>query len=272
LKQRLQTNQVQVEAAEKVKTLITDLTQRVAALQKLVDGQSAEVKGYADFYNATEVTKKKTDCAIATIEAQLTLTDVQRKCSDDAIAEETKKVADARTALWTKRAEVATLTAQHAKATQDLVDAKALYEFMKTGMLDEIKKKLADLAKLNQGADPPKDSCLAYFYLKEMRELLSTAYADPKQSAECYPPSSLNIGTFLACWTPNCYETTYAKAVVAFNNAEYMEKCLKIELEALNKKLADAEKTAKESVEKRRERIVAALAAKECCKKPASTV
>jgi hypothetical protein len=248
------------------------LTQRIAGLQKLVDGQAAEVNGYADFYNATEVTKSKTDCAIATIKAQLTLTTAQTTCTETVITEATKKATDARTALRTKQGEVAVLAAQYAKATQDLADAKALYEFLKTGLVDGVRKKLADLAKLNQGADPPKDPCLAYFYLKEMEALLLSAYPDKEHSAECYPPSSLSIGTFLDCWTPDCYTAKYAAAVVAFNNAEYMEKCLKIELEALKKKLAEAEKTAAESWEKRREWTVAALVAKDCCKKPAGAM
>ena len=273
LKRQLQDNEVKVEAAEKLKTLITDLTQRIASLQKLVDGQSAEVKGYADFYNATEVTKSKIECAIVTLEAQLTLTAEQKTCSDAVITQVTQRVTDAGTALRARQGEVEALTTQYTKATQDLRDAKALHEFLKSGMVDEVKKKLADLAKLGQGADPPKDQCLAHFYLQEMKALLSSSYSEEEDpSSECYPPSSLDIGTFLDCWTPDCYQATYAAAVVAFNNAEYLEKCIKVELEAAKKKLADAEKTAKEGWDKRREWTVAALVAKDCCKKPVGTV
>jgi hypothetical protein len=270
----LEANQAQLEAAEKIKATVTDLTQRIAALQKLVDGQTTEVKGYAEFYRATEVTKQKTECAIATIEKHLekALSPEQRQCTAQVMKDEREKVDAANAALKARKDEVASLTAAYEKAVRDLTTAKELYVFMKTGMLDEIKKKLADLAKFNQFADPPKDPCLAHFYLQEMKDILANAYTEPSKADQCYPPSSLSVGTFLSCWTPECYEKTYATSVVAFNNAEYLEKCLKVELDALKKKLAEAEKTATESGEKRRDRIAAALTLKECCKKPAAVV
>ena len=55
LKARLETEQKELQRFEPLKTSIADLTQRIATLEKAVEGQATASTAYKDFYRTTEV-------------------------------------------------------------------------------------------------------------------------------------------------------------------------------------------------------------------------
>jgi hypothetical protein len=246
-----------------VKTSITDLTQRIQALQKAVDGQGALTSGYREFYRTTQVLRSEIDCFIPTVRCQLTLNEADRACIRKVVDQVETKVRKARKDYEDQRKRVSRYDRQYQRAAWELANAKALFEFFKSGLTDQVKKKRDDMSKLKQLADPAKNNCEVEFYLREMESLLPPMY--PPDSAACYPPNDLNLGTYLNCWAPECYQVAYDRALVDFNNAEYAEKCRKSLLDAANKRLGDLEKAAKEAVDKRREWILAGLKAEQCC-------
>jgi hypothetical protein len=263
LQNRLNQEQQQAEQLERVKTSITDLTQRIQALQKAVDGQGALTAGYREFYRTTQVLRSEIECLIPTVRCQLTLSDPAKACIQKVVNQVNARVTEARVAYEDQRKRVSRYERQHKRAAWELANAKAMFEFFKSGLTDQIKKKRDDLSKLRQLADPAKDNCEVEFFLREMESLLPPKY--PPDSAACYPPNDLNLGTYLNCWAPDCYQGAYDRAFVEFNNAEYAEKCRKSLLDAATKRLADLEKAAKEAVDKRREWILAGLKAEKCC-------
>ena len=83
---------------------------------------------------------------------------------------------------------------------------------------------------------------------------------------EVVTPADLTIGSFLDCWSIDCYLAAYSRAVVEFNDAEWAEKCRKTLLDAATARVAALEKTYTDLVTKRRDTILASLKADGCCK------
>jgi hypothetical protein len=152
------------------------------------------------------------------------------------------------------------------RADWKLGHARTLFDFFTTNLTTQIQAKRDDLAKIKLDADPSKDRCIAEFYLREMEAALQSCYAAGTANACCFPPSEVNIGSFLDCWSIDCYLAAYSRAVVEFNDAEWAEKCRKTLLDAAKKRVGELETVYTDLVAKRRETILASLKADGCCK------
>jgi hypothetical protein len=188
-----------------------------------------------------------------------------QKCVDAEVNKVAQRIWDAQDRVDCQQKLINALETKYKAATDELTVARKKYEFVKAGLLEGVGKKVDELTKL-QPTNPGKDSCLTYFYLNEMDALLANKADQTKEGIDCsgYEPQ---IGTFVCCWPPDKYKAAYEAALVEFNNAEYIEKCLKTDLEAEKKKLPDLDKAWKEAKDKRRDWIVAALNDAKCCEK-----
>jgi hypothetical protein len=265
LQQLLQQEQRQVEQLERVKTSITDLTARIQGLQTVMDGQEALFTAHRDFYRGIEVFRSEVECFIPTVRCQFKLTPEETQCLDEEIAKVDGQIAQAKTDYEDQQKRVDRYQAKWQRAAWELAYAKKRFDFFTTDLKDQIGKKKDDIGTLKPLADPTKNRCEAEFYLREMEELLRTKYCGDDVGPCCYPPSEPSIGTFLDCWSDKCFATAYNRAVVYFNNTEWVEKCRKTLLDAANTRLTELETAWKTAVEKRRETILAGIRSRPCC-------
>ena len=266
LKARLETEQRELQRFEPLKTSIGDLTSRIATLEKAVEGQAAASTAYKEFYRTTEVWLHELRCSIPPIRCQLDqLTDKHKKCICEAIDAVDARVAKAKKDSADAAATVTDLETKVVKATRNLEWAKKLYDFLKTGLQQQVTKQIDDLKVLKQLANPAKDQCEVWFYLLEMERLMKSWRADGDAKGQVCWKTDLSVGTFLDCWGPDCYEKHWHWIVVEFNTAEADEKLLKSQLEQAKKRAPDLEKIAKEAETKRREWILKEIKAKDCC-------
>jgi hypothetical protein len=266
LQAHLKVEQRQAEQLERVKTSIDDLTARITGLQKMVDDKPALSASYKEFYRTTEVMKSEILCFIPTVRCQLNLSEAEQACIKKAITSADDAIAKAKSDLDAQKARVERYQRRYDRAAWKLGHAKTLHDFFSAGLKDQIQTKRDDLAALKVLADPSKDRCVAEFYLREMEWALKSCYTSGDKSECCFPPNEINVGSFLDCWSIDCYLAAYSRAVVEFNDAEWAAKCRKTLLDAATTRVAALEKTYTELVAKRRETILASLKADGCCK------
>ena len=266
LQEHLKVEQRQAEQIERVKASIDDLTARIAGLQKTVDGKAALSASFKEFYRTTEVMKSEILCFIPTVRCQLNLSEGEQACIRKAIKSADDAIAKAKSDLETQKARVARYQRRWERADWKLGHARTLYEFFTAKLTEQVQASRDDLAAIKLLADPSKDRCVAEFYLREMEATLKSCYAQGSPNACCFSPADIGIGSFLDCWSIDCYLAAYSRAVVEFNDAEWAEKCRKTLLDAATKRVADLEKAYTELVTKRRETILASLKADGCCK------
>jgi hypothetical protein len=268
LQEHLKVEQRQAEQLERVKTSIDDLTARITGLQKMVDGKPALSASFKEFYRTTEVVKSEILCFIPTVRCQLNLSESDHACIKKAIKSADDAIAKAKGDLDAQKARVERYHRRWQRASWKLGHAKTLFDFFSGGLKTQVQAKRDDLAKIKLLADPAKDRCVAEFYLREMEAMLRSCYTGTDKSECCFPPNDVSVGSFLDCWSIDCYLAAYSRAVVEFNDAEWAEKCRKTLLDAATKRVGDLEKSYTEMLTKRRETILASLKADGCCSKP----
>jgi hypothetical protein len=259
----LQQEQKQAEQLQRVTTSIADLTQRIQALQQMIDGEAELVTGYKDFYRTTEYTRSQMECLITTVGCDINLSDGETRCIDGVIAVVDARVAQAKGDYDTQKERVDRYQRKWERAKWKLDNAQLLYDFFGTGLKAQIQAKLDLLGQLKGLADPTKGRCEAAVYLRQMESLLHTTYGT---EGACFPPAAPSIGTFLDCWSSDCYVDGYNRAVVELNNAAWAEKCRKTLLDAATARLAELDLAAKDAESKRWDAILASVKAEECCK------
>lgn len=261
LKKDLKTRQEQILKLEPLKASIGDITQRIQALEKMLDGQAGAATSYKEFFRSIEVSKSEIDCFIPTVRCQLELTAAQKQCICDAIKAVDDRVNAAKAASDAANQAVATAERTYKKAADRLTWIKQWYEFLKTGLQQQVSKQRDDLKTLKGLADPSKNPCEAWFYLYELERLTKSAYG---ADGACWR-SDINVATFLECWRWDCYEQVWKQTVTIFNEAEADEKTRKIELDQAKKNAADLDKLAREAESKRREWILKEIKTRDCC-------
>lgn len=253
----------ELQKFEPLKAKLADVTARIAALEKMIESQPAATATYTEFYRATEVQRSSIECSIPTIRCQLGLTDKQKQCIAKAIASVEARVKKAQDARDAQNAEVVRLDKRQARLQRDLDWAQQWADYFKTKLQAQVTAQREDLKKLLQLADPSKDQCEAWFYLREMEALLRSARTEG-QSEVCYV-ENINIATFLDCWSPACYTTAYEHWVVALNDAESAQKIGAIELSEAKKRAEELAAAATEAETLRREWILKEIKARDCC-------
>lgn len=266
LQAHLQVEQRQAEQLERVKMSIDDLTARITGLQKMVDDKPALSATYKDFYRTTQVMKSEILCFIPTVRCQLNLSEGELACIKKAITGADNAIAKAKSDLDAHTARVDRYQRRYDRAAWKLEHAKMLFDFFSSGLKDQVQAKRDDLVALKLQADPSKDRCVAEFYLREMEAALASCYTTGGKNACCFPPNPISVGSFLDCWSIQCYLDAYSRAVVEFNDAEWAAKCRKTLLDAAKTRVADLQKAYLDLVTKRRETILASLKADGCCK------
>jgi hypothetical protein len=262
LRDKLEAEQEEVQKLEPLKTSMADLVQRIQTLEKTVDEKATAEEAYKDFYNATEIARNDVECFIPTVRCQLTLTDDQKKCICKAIAVVDQKVGAAARASRLANIAVQRWERKYKAAADDLAWARKWFDFLKTGLQQQVAKQRDDLKALKQLADPKKDQCETWFYLYELERLLKSETDKPDA---CWQ-ADIWISTFIDCWRwDDCYKNAWNKAIVTFNEAEANEKLTKSQLEQAKKRATDLEKVAKEYEGKRREWILKEIKAAKCC-------
>lgn len=263
LRKTAESGQRKLQKYEPLKAKLADVTQRIASLETLIEGQAAATATYTEFFRGIEVFKSSLECSIPTIRCQLNLDDKKKKCIARSIALVEDRVKKALNARDSQATEVKRLEARQTKRQGDLDWAKKWSEFFKTGLSAQVNAQRDDLKKLQALLDPSKDQCEVWFYLSEMEAMLRSARGDD-DSAACYV-EPLNLATFLDCWSPDCFMSASEYWVVTFNNAESAVKVGAIELAEAQKRLTDLDTAAKEAVAKRREWILKELKTQGCC-------
>jgi hypothetical protein len=266
LQEHLKVEQRQAEQLERVKASIDDLTARISDLQKTVDGKTALTASYKEFYRAIEVTKSEAVCFIPTVRCDLHLSESDQNCVNNAIKKADDAIAKAKADLDAQKARVDRYQRRWERAAWKLGNAKTLFDFFTTDITKQVQAKKDDLLAIKALIDPGKDRCVAEFYLREMDLVLKSCYTQGGANACCFPPNELTIGSFLDCWSWDCYLAAYSRAVVEFNDAEWAEKCRKTLFDAATKRVADLEQTYTDLKSKRRDTILASLKADGCCK------
>jgi hypothetical protein len=266
LQEHLKVEQRQAEQIERVKASIDDLTARIAGLQKTVDGKSALTASYKEFYRTTEVARSEILCFIPTVRCQLNLSESEQACIRKAITGADDAIAKAKADLEAQKARVERYQRRYDRATWKLDHAKVMFDFFSTGLQAGVQATRDDLTAIKALADPAKDRCVAEFYLREMEAALKSCYAQGSSNECCFPPSEITVGSFLDCWSIDCYLAAYSRAVVEFNDAEWAANCRKTLLDAATKRVADLQTAYDDLVKKRRETILASLKADGCCK------
>jgi hypothetical protein len=265
LKAKLEAELTKVQQLEPLKMSTADLAQRIAALEKALEGQPAAAAAYKEFYRAAELLRSEIKCFIPTVRCQLDeIKDKHRKCICDAIAAVNERVRKANRDSARANKEVRELETKWNHATLTLDWAKKLHEFLKSGLQQQINKQRDDLKALKALADPKKDQCEVWFYLYELEAALESKRSKDDKGGVCWKPD-LNLATFLDCWGWECYEKSWNWIVVEFNKAEANEKWLKSQLEQAKKRATELDKNAKEAQSKRREWILKEIKAKDCC-------
>lgn len=261
LRKKQESGQKELQKLEPLKISLADLVQRIASLEKTVESQSSAASAYKEFYRVTEVARNEIDCFIPTVRCQLDLSDKQKKCICEAIEAVDVRVNKAKSDSAAASTELENQERKYKRAADDLAWETKWYEFLKTGLHQQITKQRDDLKALKQLADPSKDECEVWFYLYEMERLIKSSYGTEDA---CWK-LDLSIGSFLDCWSLDCYEKAWNRAVVAFNDADAAEKLVKSVLEQAKKLAADLDKISKDAESKRREWILKEVKTKDCC-------
>jgi hypothetical protein len=268
--QQLETLRAQFEAGQKemlrfdpLKNRLTDLTARIASLEKAIAAQPAASTAYTAFYNAIEVCRSSIDCSIPTVRCQLELSEKTKACVRNAIATIDARVKKAQADRDAKNAEVAQRQARQEVLDADVAWAKKWNDFFTTGLQAQVTKLRDDLKALKLLADPAKDQCEVWFYLTEMEAILKSARTDA-DGAACYV-EDINIATFLDCWSPKCFATASQYWIVAFNDADAAAKAGKAELATQTARAAELEKAAADALATRRDAILKEIKAQDCC-------
>jgi hypothetical protein len=246
-----------------LKNRLTDLTTRIASLEKSIAAQPAASTAYTKFYNDIEICRSSTDCSIPTVRCQLELSEKTKTCVRNAIAEVDTRVKKAQADRDAKKAEVAQRQAQQEVLDANLAWAKKWNDFFTTGLQAQIAKLRDDLKALKLLADPAKDQCEVWFYLTEIEAILKSARTG-EDGAACYV-EDLNIATFLDCWSPKCFATASQYWIVAFNEADAAAKAGKVELATQTARATELEKTATDALASRRDSILKEIKAQDCC-------
>jgi hypothetical protein len=263
LRKRLEDSQRALQRYEPLKASIADVTERIEALEKTIDGQATVVATYTKFYNEIERYASEVSCAIPTVRCQLDLKEKHKTCVRDAIAAIEARITKAKADRDAQEAEVKRLERNQKVLDAELAWATKWRDFFATGLQQQIEKQRDDLKALNTLADPAKDHCEAWFYLNEMEAILNSARTTAEGEV-CYS-EGLNLGTFITCWSPDCYAAAYEHWIVAFNSADGAAKLGKIQLtEATNRKTA-LDAAATEAETKRREWILKEIKVQGCC-------
>jgi hypothetical protein len=259
----LQQEQRQAEQLQRVTASIDDLTQRIQALQQMIDGETDLMTAYKEFYRTTEFTRHQTECFISSRACDINLSDAETHCIDGVVATVDARIAQAEGDYQAQRDRVDRYNRKWLRAKWKLENAQTMYDFFSKKLKEGVQAKLDLVTQLTGLADPTKGRCEAAVYLRQLKELLGSLYG---AEGACFPPSDLSIGTFLDCWSADCYADGYNRAVVELNNAAWAEKCRKTLLDAATARLTALEAAAKDARTKRWEAILAGVKAEECCK------
>jgi len=261
LQKELETRQQKLQSLEPLKASIGDITQRIQALEKMLEGQASTATSYREFYRSIEVARSEIECFIPTVRCQLDLNDWQKRCISESIAVIDARVSAARANSDKANRLVETLEAAHKRAVDRLAWIKQWHDFLKSGLQQQVTKQRDDLKTLKGLADPSKNQCEVWFYLYELERLIKSEHGT---EGACWK-ADLSVGTYIDCWRWECYEQVWNKTIVTFNDAEANEKFVKSELEQAKKNAADLDKLAKEAESKRREWILKEIKARDCC-------
>jgi hypothetical protein len=266
LQEHLKVEQRQAEQLQRVTTSITDLTARITGLQHTVDGRPAFAASFKEFYRTTEVVKSEILCFIPTVRCQLNLSEGELACIKKAITSADNAIAMAKGDLDAQKSRVERYQRRWERASWKLGHAKELFDFFSTKLKEQVQSQRDDLTALKPLADPTKDRCIAEFYLREMEATLKSCYSEGSANDCCFPPRVVTLGSFLDCWSIECYLAAYSRAVVEFNDAEWAEKCRKTLLDAATKRVTDLQTAYDKLVSSRRVTILASITADGCCK------
>jgi hypothetical protein len=262
LKARLVKSQKALRDLEPKKLEAEDLQDRIVALQQRVDLQTQKDADYKAFYRSIEVARSEIDCFIPTVRCQLELKDYQKRCICDAIEKIDKRIARAKAEASNARLRARYAERRHAEAESRKTWATRYFDFLETVLQQRVNALKTEMAELKGKVDPGKDQCEAYFYLYELERVIRPCDGgDP-----CWQPD-LTLGTYLDCWHPECYAEALNRALAAFNDADANEKLAKSQLEQADALADKLEAAAAEAEKKRREDILAEIAAQGCCAK-----
>jgi hypothetical protein len=259
LKKKYEEGQKKLQELEPLKGALADLSQRIQAFEKTIDGQSASETAYKDYYRTIERLRSDIICFTPTARCQLELTDKQKKCICDAIKAVDERVAKAKKDAADQKTIVDNLDRDSRKSARDLEWAKKWYDYLKTDLQAQISKQRDDLGKVKGLVTPAASPCDAFFYLYELERLTQSSYG----TAEACWKDDIWISTFLDCWPWENYSQVWNKALVDFNKADAADKLVKSQLEQAKKLLGDLDKAAADAVGKRREWILKEI--KPCC-------
>jgi len=259
----LQQEQRQAEQLERVTASIEDLTQRIQALQQMLDGKADLVTAYKEFYRTTEFTRHQTECFISSRVCDINLSDGETHCIDGVIATVDAKIAQAEGDYQAQKERVDRYQRKWVRANWKLGNAQVMYDFFATKLKEQVQAKLDLVTQLTGLADPTKGRCEAAVYLRHLEDLLHSSY---DTEGACFPPNPVSIGTFLDCWSSDCYVDGYNQAVVELNTAAWAEKCRKKLLDAGTARLTELETAAKDARAGRWDAILAGVKAEDCCK------
>lgn len=255
--------QRQAEQLERVTASIDDLTQRIQALRQMIDGEPELVTAYKEFYRTTEFTRHQTECFISSRVCDVNLSDSETHCIDGVIATVDAKIAQAEGDYQVQKERVDRYQRKWVRAKWKLDNAQIMYDFFTKNLKEQIQAKLDLVTQLTGLADPTKGRCEAAVYLRQLEDLLRSTYGS---EGACFPPNTLSLGTFLDCWSSDCYVDGYDRAVIELNNAAWAEKCRKKLFDAGTARLTELETAAKDAKAKRWEAILSGVKAEECCR------
>ena len=265
LRAQLTAEQRQADQIERVKASIEDLTTRIGELQKVIDARATRGKDFEEFYRGAQVTASEARCAIPTIRCQHDLRKPQMDCITAAIAGVDAVIAAAKAQLDTQRGLVDRAEARMIRAQWNADWTQRHFEFLDSKLKERVQKHLDDLAALQPLADPAGDRCVAEFYLREMETLLESCYGTNGSNC-CWVLDKMTVGSFVDCWSEQCYADMYNQAVVENNNAAWSLKCRTALYESAQTRLEEYQKAYDELLPKRRDLILAALKDSDCCK------
>ena len=130
-------------------------------------------------------------------------------------------------------------------------------------MTSSIDDQFKDLNQLLELVTTPADRCEAWFYLSEMEAMLSSTRKQGTDTG-CYD-ENINLGTFIDCWKPKCYETAYEYWAVNLDRTKDAQKAGATALQMAQARAQQLSEAADEARSNRRQSIVTALKAAACC-------
>src|SRR6185369_3600145 len=142
---------------------------------------------------------------IPTVRCDLHLTETEQKCINNAIKSADDAIATAESDLEAQKARVERYQRLWERANWKLGNAKTLYDFFTADITKQVQARKDDIQALKTLIEPGKDRCVVEFYLREMEADLKSCYKDGDANACCFPPNVPTIGSFLDCWSWECY-------------------------------------------------------------------